>query len=517
MAEAPLEAPAEGGNAPPAGDSQAPTQVASAPAARADDYVDVKVEKERAILLIKGAAAKDAVVITRETIAGKLAGLKVTTNVDWIVVDNAITAKLYDKTHIIASGTLPTPSKDAWIEEKVKIDPDVKPVMGKNGTADYRNVDNIHQVKKGDVLAVKHPATQGEHGVDIFGKMTPAPPAKDALFKLGSNTEISPDGLQLLASTGGYVFHQSGAICVGIIYALKGDVDYQSGNLHYQGDIVVMGNVTDGFTVEAEGDITVEGNVDAAEIISKTGSVTVKQAVFGHNKGRIKAKTAIRLESVQDMTLECEGEIHVAKGLRNCKATAAAIKADKPGCSVVGGVLKAYSEIAVAVLGGEGCHTALYIVDKEAEAARERLKEIEKLHNHLIPKVEAMEKKLKGMKALAERFKGELSQRSRAELKSALDQYAAMRKELEGHDREKTRLGHAMNSANRHTGKCVVTEKMVWGGFLDLYGHLRELEEGDAKKEWVWTMEGLVGRTIIPVAKDPGAPGPGTPPAAPPA
>lgn len=512
MAEASLEPPAGGGSPPQAGGIPTSPQEKPAVAARADDYVDVKAEKDRATLLVKGSAAKDSVTVTREIIAAKLAVLKVVAGVDWKAVDNVIAAKLYDKTIIIAQSTAPGASKDAWIQEKVKIDPDVKPVVDKDGHADYKNVDNIHQVKKGDVLAVKHPAVQGEAGQDIYGKSTPAPAAKDVPFKLGSNTEVSADGLELVASTGGYVFHQAGAICVGITYALKGDVDFKTGNLHYQGDILIMGSVTDGFTVEAEGDITVEGNVDAATIISKTGSVRLKAAAFGHGKGRISAKKSIHLQSAQDITVECDGEVLVDKGLRNCKVTATVIKADKPGCSVVGGNLKAYSEIAVAVLGGEGCHTELKIVDKEAEAARERLKEIEKQRLHAVPKVEAMEKKLKGMKALAERFKGDLSPRARGELKAALEQYALVKKELDGHEHEKAKLAHAVNSAARHNGKCSVTEKMVWGGLIDLYGHLRDLEADDAKKEWVWSMDGLVSRSVMPEAKPGNPPGPGTPP-----
>lgn len=519
MADASLEAPAEGGSAPQAGGPSSNPQESPASAGRPEDYVDVKADKEKATLLVKGSAVSDHVAISRDTVAGKLMALKVTTNVDWKAVDEILAAKAYDKTHVIAVSIPPGKSKDAWIQEMIKIDPDVKPVLGQDGHADYKNVDNIHQVKKGDVLAVKHPAEQGEAGLDIYGKATPAVPAKDVPFKMGSNTEVSPDGLQLLAATGGFVFHNSGAICVGVTYTVKGDVDFHTGNLHYQGDIVILGNVTDGFTVEATGDVTVEGNVDAAEVISKEGSVTVKSAVFGHGKGSIRAKKSIRLQSVQDISLECDGEVVVDKSLRNCQVKANAIRADKAGCAVVGGVLKAYKEILVAVLGGEGCRTELHIVDKEAEAAREKLKEIEKARTLLLPRLEAMEKKLKGMKAMAQKFGGELSARSRGELKASLDQYSALKKDVDSLDHAKSVLGKALNSAARHTGRCVLTESMVWGGYLELYGHPRDLSAEDAPKEWIWSADGLQARSILP---DPAAaspaptPDPKDPPPAPP-
>lgn len=499
MAEAP-EGPAGGGGG---------------TVARAADYIEVKAEKDKATLMVRSSAVKDEVAITRETVAEKLMTLKVTAGVDWQAVDRILEGKVYDKTEVIAANVPAGTSRDAWIEEMIKIDPDVKPMVAENGHADYKNVDNIHQVKKGDVLAVKHPAEQGAPGMDIFGNPAPAPLAKDVAFRLGSNTEVSPDGLQLLSTTGGYVFHNAGAICVGVTYTVKGNVDFKSGNLHYHGDIVILGSVTDGFIVEADGDVTVEGNVDGAEIISKEGSVTVKAAAFGHGKGRIRAKRQVRLQSVQDMEIECEGEVAVDKSLLNCKVAAGRIRADKAGCAVIGGVLKAYEEIHVAVLGGEGCRTELHIVDKQAEAAREQLKALENQRAKLLPAVENMEKKLKGMKALAARFGGELSPRARGELKASLDQYAALRKALDGFDREKEQLALAANSAARHTGRCVITEKMVWGGYLELYGHPRDLTPEDAPKDWAWSSEGLAGRSILPDPKASAPPGPPAPPADP--
>lgn len=481
-------------------------------AGRPEDYVEVKAEKDRATLMIRGSAAKDAVTLTREIVAKKLVGLKVTSGVDWKAVDTALSTHLYDKTLIIASGTPAGQSKDAWVQEKIKIDPDVKPVVAQDGHADYKNVDNIHQVKKGDVLAVKHPAVQGEPGMDIYGKASPAAPAKDIAIKAGANTEVSPDGLQLLATTGGYVFHQGGAIHVGVTYTVKGDVDFRTGNLHYQGDIVIQGSVTDGFTVEAQGDITVEGNVDGAEIISHGGSVTLKAAAFGHGKGCVKAAKGIRLQSVQDMVIETDGTLEVETGMLNCKAVASVIRADKAGCAVVGGEVKAYQEARIAVLGGEGCRTEIRIVDKEAEAARARLAEIEKKVKAAHPRMEPLEKKLKGMQALAKRA-GTLSPRALGELKAALEAYGIMKKELDGLEAEKKAAGAAMNSLSRHTGRFLLTEKVVWGGSLEIYGHPRDLQAGDEGKEWVWSAEGLQGRTILPDPQ-PGTPGGQPPPTA---
>jgi uncharacterized protein (DUF342 family) len=515
MAEAPdTGTPSEEKTAP--GATSAPTEAkpASPPVGNPGDYLEIKAEPQRAVLTIKAGVAALATPLTREDVAKKLQGLKVVKGVDWSAVDRMIQGKQYDRGQIIAQGLPAKPGKDAVIHEKVKIDSNLAPVMNQSGKADYKNVDNIHQVKQGDVLAVKTPMVPGEPGEDIFGKTLPAPAAKDAQFKLGANTTVSEDGLSLVAQVGGYVYHNAGAICVGVTYVLKGDVDFHTGNLHYHGDIQVMGNVTEGFTVEADGNVTVEGSVEGAEVVSHGAAVTIKSGVFGHGKGRIAAKTSIHLLSAQDIRIECEeGTVAVAKGLRNCQVTAMHVKAGKPGCSVVGGEIRAFGEVEIADLGSEGTHTHIRILDKAAEEAKARIKEIEHMKGQIVPKIEPFEKKLVHMKAMVAKYGATMTERAKADLKHVADAYSALKKAEHDLDEEKSRLQAVLLAPPQHVGKFTVTEKLVWGGILEMYGHTKELEAEDVKKEWLWAAGGLTGRTPMPSPPQPG-PNPPAPEAA---
>ena len=162
-------------NGKPSGESAVPgAKTAPTPVGSPADYLEIKAEPQRAVLTIKGAIAAAGLTLTRDDVAKKLQGMGVVEGCDWTAVDRMIAGKQYDRGQIIAQGVAPKPSRDASIQEKIKIDSDLHPVMGKDGKADYKNVDNIHQVKKGDVLAVKTPAVQGSEGKDIFGKAQPA-------------------------------------------------------------------------------------------------------------------------------------------------------------------------------------------------------------------------------------------------------------------------------------------------------------------------------------------------------
>jgi uncharacterized protein (DUF342 family) len=484
---------------------------ASTSVANPGDYLEIKTEPQRAVLTIKGAVATAGVSLTRDDVAKKLQSLKVVKGVDWTAVDRMIQGKQYDRGQIIAQGTPPKAGKDAVIRESIKVDTDLAPVMNKDGKADYKNVDNIHQVKQGDVLAVKTPMEPGVPGEDIFGKLLPAAVAKDAQFKPGANTTISPDGLSLVASVGGFVYHNSGAVCVGVTYTLKGDVDFHTGNLHYHGDILVLGNVKEGFTVEADGNITVEGTVEGAEVVSHGASVNIKGAVFGHGKGRVAAKTGIRIMAAQDVRIECgDGPVEVAKGLRNCQVTAMHVRAGKPGCAVVGGEIRAYGEVEIADLGAEGCHTRIHIVDKAAEEAKVRMREVERLKAEIPHKLEPLEKKLVHMKAMVAKYGAVMSDRVKADLKLVADAYSGLKKAEKELDEERQKLASILLAPSQHSGRFAITEKVVWGGVLDFFGHPRELEAEDAKKEWIWGKDGLQSRPFSP-SPTPSAPQTGSP------
>jgi len=184
---------------------------------------------------------------------------------------------------------------------------------------------------------------------------------------------------------------------------------------------------------------------------------------------------------------------------------------------VVGGEVRAFGEVSVSVLGGEGCQTHIRILDKEAEAAKLRIKEIEHLREQIHPKIAPIETRLKGMKVMLAKYGATMSEKAKADVKGVADAYSALKKAEHDLEAEKERLHSVVAAVPKHVGRFAATEKIVWGGILEMYGHHRELEEGDAHKEWLWAPTGLASRSIIP---DPAGQTPGAspvPPAAPPA
>ena len=71
----------------------------------------------------------------------------------------------------------------------------------------------------------------------------------------------------LTCDISGHVILENDKIFVSNVLELV-NVDNSTGDIDYEGDVVVNGNVLAGFTVKATGDITVSGIVEGATVIA---------------------------------------------------------------------------------------------------------------------------------------------------------------------------------------------------------------------------------------------------------
>ena len=460
-------------------------------------YFEIKATAESATLIIKSTIQLTKIILTNEMILGQLGKAGVRHCIDEGLVTEMIQKKLFDIAHVVAMAKAPQPGQDARLEELVKIDADNTPKTLDGGRVDFKNVDNIHTVQEGTVLAIKHPATVGEAGIDLFGKQTPVKPGKDVSFKVGANVLLSADGMQLIAGKSGFLFHQASAICIGEGYEVKGDVGFKTGNIHYYGTITVKGNVCDGFAVEAKEDITIEGTVDGSNITSTDGAVFIKQAVYGHNRSALSAKTDIHLQSAQDAKIECAGALEVQKLLRNCEVSVGSIQADAAGCILQGGHLRVFGSAVVANVGGEGVSTLISIVDKEVEARRDELRKTQTKIEDGQTNLQAAVKRLKGMKSLADKAGGKMSERMINEMKGAVQHLSEIQKSIQVLELRVQELKNLLSISQGHAYSITIREKVLGSVRISLYGSNLDLTQMDGGKQWTWTEEGLVGRSLV--------------------
>jgi hypothetical protein len=263
-----------------------------------------------------------------QLLLNELKGKNIVFGLDEGAIHGIMAARSPGTETVVAQGKPPRRGHDADVE-LVRVPPSFMAIAGEDGRVDYRNVENVSQVKAGEIIARKTPADPGEPGVNIFGKEVRPPAVRDARLPKGKYTMLSDDGLQLLAERDGFLRWRADVIDVVQVYAVTGDVDYRSGNVHYQGDVEIYGSVQSGFEVVAGGDVTVFGTVDGGKVVSDGGSVMVTGGVLGSSEGpgRVTARDDVHIGRARFARLESKAgsvtasyavehsEIHAARDL----------------------------------------------------------------------------------------------------------------------------------------------------------------------------------------------------------
>lgn len=186
---------------------------------------------------------------------------------------------------VIAEGLAPVLGHDGVLTYCFDVDKKAKPSIREDGTVDYRDIDGLNHICAGDVVARIIPVDHGKPGIDIYGKDIIPPRMKKVNFRYGRNMHISEDGLELISDVNGHVTLEEGKVFVSNILQLV-DVDSSTGNVEYNGDVFISGNVYAGFSVKATGNIEIRGIVEGAYIESG-GDITLVRGIQGMNRAQI--------------------------------------------------------------------------------------------------------------------------------------------------------------------------------------------------------------------------------------
>ncbi|MDB5048563.1 MAG: putative polymerase with domain, hydrolase domain and Zn ribbon [Fibrobacteres bacterium] len=277
------------------------------------------------------------------------------------------------------ASSMPIPGADARIEFIIDPTMKFKPV-DQGGSVDFRNLNLIKPVKKGQPLAKKIPAMLGVHGIDLYGQPAPATDGADMAIPLGLNTEVSAtDPNQVIASVAGFLQQKEGVLSVSECFIVDGSVDYSTGNIAYEQSAVIRGDISDGFQVNVGGALEVGGAVGEAKLLVG-GDVLIKKGFVGSGHGLITAKGAVNLGFSSNQTIRAHGDVVLEKESFNCQIYS------RRGISVygplVGGLAMAFREITCRVAGNDlGTKTDLeagmdYILHENKILLEEKLKEL---------------------------------------------------------------------------------------------------------------------------------------------
>ncbi len=292
--------------------------------------------------------------VTKQDIEATLKEQQVVQGIKANQIEEALKEHNWGKKILIAEGQPSEHGHNAQVTFKFPLPSErVGPKIDEEGTADYRDLGLIYNVKMGELLAEKTPATPGIPGVDVTGKAIPAKPGVDLRIPKGKNTFSDDKDTMVLAAIDGNVTIRDNKIVVDPVYVVSGDVDFSSGNIEFVGNVVINGNVNSGFKVHAGGDIDVMGFIDGAEVTAG-GSIVVKGGINTGNKGLVKASGDICARFVENSRIEAGHDILIREAIMQSLVRAGgSVRVRDKKAIILGGVTQASVEVESRVLGSQ--------------------------------------------------------------------------------------------------------------------------------------------------------------------
>jgi len=133
----------------------------------------------------------------------------------------------------------------------------------------------IPTVEIGEVLAIKvNPPIPGKDGITVTGEVLKAKNGRDIPLKAGRGAVLLENGTKVVAISNGRPMYKKGVISVVPTLVVPHDVDIGTGNLYFDGDVLIKGNIAENMKVCTGGDITVFGSMYHANVYAK-GNIRV--------------------------------------------------------------------------------------------------------------------------------------------------------------------------------------------------------------------------------------------------
>lgn len=288
---------------------------------------------------------------------------------------------------LIAEGIPPEDGKDGSIEYKVSLGKrELVPRENPDGSVDLRDLGFVETVLKGDILAVKIPPTEGTPGVGVDGSPISPRKGKDVRLPKGKNTEISEDGLKLIATISGTPNIKDGNISVSPKLEIQKDVDFSTGNIEFVGNVIVRGSIRSHFRVSCEGDLEVWEDIENADI-KVGGNLIVRRGIYGEPGRRIEVNGNLLAKLIRNADIDVHGDILVEQVIMDSNVRCGGKIRVTSGKGIIsGGKITAFRSISVSQLGSSFGTSTIVVVGKDPWISNEidiLVKEREELRKKL--------------------------------------------------------------------------------------------------------------------------------------
>lgn len=324
--------------------------------------------------------------------------------IDKPLLETIAEKQFYFQIFLFAKGTLPVHGKDGEIIDHIPRTTKVDIKENTQGIVDFRDLNLFRNIHKDEVICDIVHATEGIDGHDVRGKILSAKKGKEPRIPSGRHTILTKDKTQLISELDGHIIFDHDKYRVEDRLVIENNVDNSTGNLNFLGDIIIHGDVLNGFEVTAVGDIYIKGMVEGAKITAG-GNIEIGKGMNGNRQGVLNAKGNVKCTFLEHSTVYAGGNVH-AESIVWCNVFCDdTVKVRYGKGVIIGGSITATHLIDAKIIGSKANRETELALGIMPHVLTEK-KEVEKELKNTIDILDKLDKNIMYLKSLPTLPKG---------------------------------------------------------------------------------------------------------------
>lgn len=238
----------------------------------------------------------------------------VVSGIDRRAIERLIAGRTYSQSVPVATGRAPVAGSANRIRYHFNTNRGKPYLEMEFGRINLKELNFIENCVEGDLLAELLPPIEAVDGRTVTGAVIEAErDSRPVQLNGGANTRLNADRSELHATSDGNVRLSAGKVIVEPVITVK-NVNYETGNIRFDGSVVVEGNIADGFVVEAGGDLQVGKGVGKATLRAG-GNILLKTGINGNGAGEIECSGDLYARYIESCSVVCRGNVLVEEAI----------------------------------------------------------------------------------------------------------------------------------------------------------------------------------------------------------
>lgn len=418
-----------------------------------DDFSVVLSQDEmEAVFVLKGNPHP----INKGLIDDVLEKYGITAGIDDLAVSRMVNGDWKDNQLSVARGRYPEAGTDGWYEYFFRTEVARTPRILPDGSVDYHDIEWYEMTRRGAKIAEYHPAGNKKDGFTVTGKTIPGRKGNELPVLNGVGFRVDETGCNYYAMKDGIINLTGDYLEIKDLLVLN-EVSLATGNIRYDGNVYIKGNVYSGMVIQTGGDLVIDGFVEKV-YIECGGNVVLHQGVNSSGEGEIRAKGDVIGKFFEAVKIRAGGSIRANYSMNSELYAEKKIKIGGRNGSLVGGTASAELGVEVYDLGNKAS-AATVVCLGSTDAQLEKQRKIEQ--------VKATQKKVHEEMAVLNRAYREYQDKYPPKIRNGIPVYLKIEAAIYTKELQLTELDRMKNTIENTINGTARAEILVIGTLFE--------------------------------------------------